>query len=350
MVVMRRWCSSILTPPTSSHPASPGWLEAVKAGEVREVRRRLGSTFLRRRDLLASSDEAGLTALHWAVSSSKTEMVRLLLSKGASLGLTDREGETAVHSAVRTNNRELLALLLSSGGSSGDFINQKTTQGRTPLHLAVRSDHPEMVTLLLEEGADPDITDAQGWSCLHLAVIRGHSDCVVALLHQGVRVDRMTRGWTSLHLASLTHREDLVSLLINAGASTSLTNGQGKTALDIARDSDNEKTAAIILEREFQSGASLPSPPPTPAANSRLATLDRWRLELSRDLARFDNDDLEEEELDTPDPPQQTPGPNFQEEKARLVQQIERVKQKQVDNLTNQIKEESRKHDDCLLR
>ena len=154
----------------------------------------------------------------------------------------------------------------------------------------------------------------------------------------------MTRGWTSLHLASLTHREDIVSLLINAGASTSLTNGQGKTPLDIARESDNEKTAAIILEREFQAGASLPSPPPTPTSSTRLATLDRWRLELSEDLARLDNDDLQEEELDD------HLVFNFEEEKSRLIQQIEKVKQKQVDNLTGKIKEESKKHDDCLWR
>ena len=164
------------------------WLYLQQAGDQREVRRRLSSTFLRRRELLDCRDEeGGLTALHWAVRSNNTEMVRLLLSKGASLQVTDNEGQTALHRAVRTNNRELLTVLLRSGGSSGDVINQKTKAGRTPLHLAVRSDQPEMVTLLLEEGADAGIPDAQGWSCLHLAVIRGHSDCVVSLLHQGGR-------------------------------------------------------------------------------------------------------------------------------------------------------------------
>ena len=343
---MRRWCSSIIT--QASHPASQALLEAVQAGDQREVRRRLSSTFLRRRELLNCSDQGGLTALHWAVTSNNLEMVRLLLSKGASLKVRDNEGQSVLHTAVRTNNRELLAVLLHNGGSSADFINQKTVEGRTPLHLAVRNDQPEMVTLLLEEGADVKITDGQGWSCLHLAVIRGHSDCVVSLLHQGVDVDQLTRGWTSLHLASLTQREDILSLLINAGASTSLTNGQGKTALDIARDSDNGKTAAIILEREFQSGASLPSPPPTPTPTTKLATLDRWKMELAKDLARFDEDDLQEEECE--DLTEQNRVLSFQEEKSRLVQQLEKVKQKQVENLTGKIKEESKKHDDCLLR
>ena len=343
---MRRWCSNILTP--VSHPASQPLLEAVQAGDHLEVRRRLSSTFLRRRELLNSTDEAGLTALHWAVSGNNMEMVRLLLSKGASLKVIDNEGQSVLHSAVRTNNRELLAVLLHNGGSSPDFINQKTKLGRTPLHLAVRNDHPEIVTLLLEEGADGNITDSQGWSCLHLAVIRGHSDCLVSLLHQGVDVDQLTRGWTSLHLASLTNREDILSLLINAGASTALTNGQGKTPLDIARESDNGKTAAIILEREFQSGTSLPTPPPTPTPTNKLATLDRWRLELTRDLARYDDDDLQEEESDLLH--EHNLVHNFEEEKSRLIQQIEKVKEKQVENLRRNIKEESKKHDDCLVR
>ena len=294
---------------------------------------------------MGCSDEGGLTALHWAARSNNTEMVRLLLSKGASLKVTDSEGQSVLHTAVRTNNRELLAVLLHNGGSSPDFINQKTKQGRTPLHLAVRNDQPEMVTLLLEEGADVNITDGQGWSCLHLAVIRGHSDCVVSLLHQGVEVDQLARGWTSLHLASLTQREDILSLLINGGASTSLTNAQGKTALDIARESDNGKTAAIILEREFQSGLSLPSPPPTPASETKLATLERWRAELSRDLSRFDNDDLQdEEELDI------ATEPIFEEEKSKLIQQIEKVKQRQVADLKTKIKDETIKHEESLLR
>ena len=344
---MRRWCSSILLLSASHNSASQARLvEAVQAGDVREVRRRLRSG---RELLLNSRDEDGLTALHWAVSCNNLELVELLLSKGAQPGLTDSLGQTGLHRAVRTHNRELAALLLQNGGRpQPGLINQKCGAGRTPLHLAVRDNQPEMVSLLLEEGADVSLTDRQGWSCLHLAVIRGHSDCLVALLHQGVNVDQMTRGWTSLHLASLTQREDITSLLINSGASTSLTNGQGKTPLDIARESDNGKTAAIILEREFQAGASLPSPPPTPTTTTKLATLDRWRLELARDLARLDEDDLQEEELDSLTEHNQVL--NFQEEKSRLIQQIENVKQKQVENLTRQIKEESKKHDDCLLR
>ena len=292
-----------------------------------------------------SKDQCGVPALHWAVRSSNTEMLRLMLRKGADVRTVDSRGETVLHQAARGRDRDLLQLLLDNGGNCRDLINQKTKHGHSPLHTAVRNDRAELVSLLLEHGADINMTDGQGWSALHLAVIRGHSDCVVSILHLATRVDLMTRGWTSLHLAALTDRVDIVSLLINAGADTSLRNAQGKTPLDIARDGDNAKTAAIILEREFQSGLPLPSPPPTPASETKLATLERWRAELSRDLSRFDKDDLQdEEELDI------ATEPIFEEEKSKLIQQIEKVKQRQVADLKTKIKDETIKHEESLLR
>ena len=52
--------------------------------------------------------------------------------------------------------------------------------------------------------------------------------------------------------------------------------------------------AAVILEREFRAGAvSLPSPPPTPGAERRLGTLERWRRELQAEVER-ESDEEEE--------------------------------------------------------
>ena len=343
---MRRWCSSIIAPP--SPPGSEAFVLAVKEGDRQEVRRRLKCTFLRRRELLNSSDSEGVPCLHWAVRNSNREMLRLLVRKGASLGSVDSEGRSVVHQAARARDRDVMAFLLDNGGTSQEIINQKTKHGHTPLHTAVRADGPEIVSLLLESGADVNITDTQGWSPLHLAVIRGHSDCVVSILHFGIKVDMMTRGWTSLHLAALTDRVDIVSLLINGGADTSLINGQGKTALDIARESDNGKTAAIILEREFQSGLCLPTPPHTPATpRTNIATLERWRQELARDLGRFDQDDLHDEDSDSDN---DNDNPNFEVEKSKLIEQIENVRQKQIADIKTKIQNESKKHEECVSR
>ena len=150
-----------------------------------------------------SKDQCGVPALHWAVRSSNTEILRLMLRKGADVRTVDSRGETVLHQAARGRDRDLLQLLLDNGGNCRDLINQKTKHGHSPLHTAVRNDRAELVSLLLEHGADINMTDGQGWSALHLAVIRGHSDCVVSILHLATRVDLMTRGWTSLHLASL---------------------------------------------------------------------------------------------------------------------------------------------------
>ena len=117
------------------------------------------------------------------------------------------------------------------------------------------------------------------------------------MLEYGINIDAENVGWTALHLAALNGHLDIVSILLNKGASTAIRNREGKTALDIAREEGQERIAAIILETEFQSGASeLPSPPPTPPSappieffgargtEGTLGTLEQWRVKLQRDL------------------------------------------------------------------
>ena len=91
-------------------------------------------------------DSQGRTPLHVAVSSGKSEVVRLLLERGASASRADACGLTALHRAAWTGSSPLVDLLLSQGAPAG--VSDR--EGDTPLHLAVRAGDENLVKRLLD--------------------------------------------------------------------------------------------------------------------------------------------------------------------------------------------------------
>jgi palmitoyltransferase len=88
-------------------------------------------------------DEEGITPLHWAAINAHTPVCRFLLEHGA----------------------EVDAL-------GGDLV-------ASPLQWAARNGHLYVMHLLLCAGADPTLSDAQGFNAMHLTV---HSSAVMPLL------------------------------------------------------------------------------------------------------------------------------------------------------------------------
>jgi len=72
--------------------------------------------------------------------------------------------------------------LLSSSSESID-INQFTTDGMTPIqHVAVMSGQLAMVQLMIRFGADPNMTNRDGWSTLHLVAYSGNQEITQYIL------------------------------------------------------------------------------------------------------------------------------------------------------------------------
>lgn len=95
-------------------------------------------------------DVHGATPLWWALHRADVEMAALLFEKGATL-----DGETAalgLHSAISYNNTELLTLLLHKGAD----LNA-TYMGATALLAACERENLAIIRILLENGADATV-------------------------------------------------------------------------------------------------------------------------------------------------------------------------------------------------
>lgn len=133
-------------------------------------------------DIRASTIVDG-TALHAAVAGGQTDVVRVLLKRGAVPGAKGMpRSETPLYVCAAQGDLNIARMLIEAGAP----VNVRTEQSReTPLMAAAATGHADIVRLLLEKGASADERDYNGDTALSMAARAGHNDVVAALVGKG---------------------------------------------------------------------------------------------------------------------------------------------------------------------
>ncbi|GAA6052599.1 hypothetical protein JCM3770_006395 [Rhodotorula araucariae] len=187
-------------PPAPPPPRPPRPLHAAaQQGDLAAIFRILDHPQPDQPHVTASDpDDEGITPLHWAAINGNVVCSKALLDRGA---LVDARG--------------------------GDL-------DATPLMWAARNGHLAVVHLLVKHGADPTMTDQQGFNALHLAVHSSSAFLLAYLLLTllPVAVDHQDpEGHSSLAWACYQGDAISVELLLRAGADPARTDHQGLTPL-----------------------------------------------------------------------------------------------------------------------
>jgi ankyrin len=93
-------------------------------------------------------DDAGLTPLHLAASACHTNVVALLLDKGAKIDCAAKDKATPLHLAAQEGCADAVNLLLIRGAS----VNARDDQKRTPLGRAEQWHQDAIVQILRQHG------------------------------------------------------------------------------------------------------------------------------------------------------------------------------------------------------
>eukprot|EP01116_Phalansterium_solitarium_P024696 TRINITY_DN9119_c0_g1_i1.p1 TRINITY_DN9119_c0_g1~~TRINITY_DN9119_c0_g1_i1.p1 ORF type:complete len:1155 (+),score=322.34 TRINITY_DN9119_c0_g1_i1:118-3465(+) len=179
----------------------------------------------------------------------KVDVVRLLLSKGASVKSRDAEGRTCLHQAVKGGHLELSEVLIAEGAA----VNAQTVDGVTPLHHACSNasdaDHLALVQLLVENGAQINRADHEGTTPLHQALTLASSAPMVEyLLRHGADPDaRTSNGICPLHVVAFDGQLRAIEALVNAGANVNAQDPDGLTPLHHVCVSGNVEIARFLL-------------------------------------------------------------------------------------------------------
>ena len=124
---------------------------------------------------LLESIEKGLipdNAISWAAENGHTELVELLVSKGADI---TENRNYPLELASRNGHTEIVKLLIDSGARTYD---SELDEGYC-LRLAANEGHVEIIKLLLDAGANPV---ADNYHALYLALTKRNNEIVELLL------------------------------------------------------------------------------------------------------------------------------------------------------------------------
>ncbi|XP_071435958.1 KN motif and ankyrin repeat domain-containing protein 1 isoform X4 [Pithys albifrons albifrons] len=173
------------------------------------------------RHIINMADGNGNTALHYSVSHSNFEIVKLLLDASrltdvCNVNHQNKAGYTPIMlAALAAVEAEKDMRIVEELFSCGD-VNAKASQaGQTALMLAVSHGRIDMVKALLACGADVNIQDDEGSTALMCASEHGHVEIVKLLLAQpgcnGILEDN--DGSTALSIALEAGHKDIAVLL-----------------------------------------------------------------------------------------------------------------------------------------
>jgi ankyrin repeat protein len=157
-----------------------------------------------------AKDEWDWTPLHYmAQHDYYRDMVEFLIAKGADVNAKNNEGQTPVDVAVSQNHSEIVKLLIEKGAD-------------VSLHAAARQGLLEKLKELIGKGSDINAADSSGQTALHYAARRGHKKIVELLLVNGANVNtKDSKGLTPAEMAMTRLRTQITKLLVDNNADIS---------------------------------------------------------------------------------------------------------------------------------
>jgi ankyrin repeat protein len=206
----------------------------------------------------ASLDAIAASDYRLVPSASGHERVAImLLERGANHAMADKLGMTALHAAVDTDKTELVASLIRHKANldarftkglpfrRGDYVGRAYYVGATPLWLAAKDGKLELMRVLADAGADTRLGTEGGITPLMVAAGLGQTDsrmppeskmleAVRYLVGRGGDVNERSRnGQTAVHGAANVSFDTVIAFLAERGANVNAKDNNGRTPFDL---------------------------------------------------------------------------------------------------------------------
>ena len=156
----------------------------------------------------------GWTAIQWAASLGHTEIVKILIEKGANLNTihADSKGTALIYS-IENSHYEIAKLLIENDAD----VNLYSENHWSALHYFARENKPELLKLALSKGAKVNLqTAAEAYTPLIFSAYNGYMKCCYLLVKAGADIDIKDKtGKTAMDYAEEKKHSVVVSFLKN---------------------------------------------------------------------------------------------------------------------------------------
>ncbi|THZ10058.1 Palmitoyltransferase akr1, ankyrin repeat-containing protein akr1 [Aureobasidium pullulans] len=230
-------------PSSPIHPIQEDLMALARLGELRSIQKLFDSG----KASATSADPQGITALHWAAINGHYALCHYLLEAGANVNAKGGDAEaTPVLWASKRCHLDVVNLLLQHGADP--LLTDD--QGYNLLHSATLDGNVFQLILLLHQADVPvDIADSQGHTSLMWAAYKGFPACLDVLLKWGADVHaRDDLGFTALHWALVKGSYNCIQKLVEYGADRFVANNEGKTPAVTAKDMNSTRQWHRALE------------------------------------------------------------------------------------------------------
>lgn len=166
-----------------------------------------------------------------------------LIEEGASPNSRNRLGKTTLFISIEKNRSDIVKYMLKSGAD----VNLSTVDMVSPLMAASYAGNKEIVSLLLEKKPRLEDTDRLHKTALIYAAGMGHTEVAEMLIAAGAKIDASyIDALTPLMWAAGQGNEETVKSLLKLGADKSLKDDRGLTALEIAKQNNQDKIVQLL--------------------------------------------------------------------------------------------------------
>lgn len=162
----------------------------------------------------------------------ESQIVRLLLERGAKVDAKDRRGRTPLMRAAELGWGPSVGLLLERRAD----VNARDANGAPVLTWAMGNRNLPVVATLVEKGAKVNVADSHGQTPLMAAILRA--------IHDPIRL----YGQPTNHEEEKARYVELVDFLIRHGADVNARDQDGLTPLKLAASQSQPEIAALLRE------------------------------------------------------------------------------------------------------
>lgn len=173
------------------------------------------------------------------------QQLQQIMQEGGSIDVIDWRGRSAVLVVTMQNNIKALRLLIELGADVDYYEETKPLEVIDQAAFLYAGAHGmnEALTHLINAGTRPNIYNYYGGTALIPAAEKGYVDTVKLLLEKSkIDVNHVNNlGWTALMEAVILadggiNHQQIVRLLLAHGADPNITDNEGVTVLDHARN------------------------------------------------------------------------------------------------------------------
>jgi len=230
---------------------------------------------------LDTPDPMGITALYYAASQGKLQLLDKLLKAGAKVNSYSYPGSALV-GAAWNGQTAAAERLLEEPTIKVDLAEE---YGRTALYFAILHSDSRLVRSLLQQGANPNIYEVDEGNTPLILAAAGSVDVVRALLlsHANPRFKNPVTCDSVMHAAVKAQNIAVVEFLLKQNVRADVTDWHGITPLGIAKNLKNAQLAEILTkELEAKNRRSEDAGEPTTnCADPGLLTLAHVRPQLT---------------------------------------------------------------------